>query len=444
MTIFLTTPNGFLHGTIRVAADKSISHRSLVFSALADGESTIQNLLLGEDVLRTLTILNQLGVITSHTAENLKAGDALVVQGVGLRGFKKPQGELYCGNSGTTMRLMLGLLVGQDFESVLTGDEYLDQRPMERVMEPLKKMGAEFSVEWQNGCRLIPILPTSKPLQGIDYVSPVASAQVKSALILAGLRAQGQTQITEPCLSRNHTETMLGSMGAPLSIQGLSVTVTPPQKLSAQNITVPGDISSAAFFIVGALVTPGSDLTIENVSLNPTRTGILDILKKMGADITIIQPLTQKGESVGTLRIRCSRLKNTTISGDVIPRLIDEIPILALAGAVAEGTMTVKDAQELRVKETDRIRAICAEFYKMGCAILETEDGFILNGGQSLRVPDFGFTTYGDHRIAMTLAMAGLLLERATKLDDVDCVKTSFPEFFDLMTQVFHKNSQNS
>lgn len=443
MMPFLTTPHAFLRGTIQVASDKSISHRSLIFSALADGESTIRNLLLGEDVLRTLTILNQLGVTTSHTAENLKSGDILVVRGVGLKGFKKPQGELYCGNSGTTMRLMLGLLAGQSFESVLTGDEYLDKRPMERVMDPLKKMGAEFKVEWQKGRRFIHVLPIAKPLQGIDYVSPVASAQVKSALILAGLRAQGQTRVTEPSLSRNHTEIMLQGMGAPLSIQALSMTMTSPQKLSSQKMNVPGDISSAAFFIVGALVTPGSDLTIKNVSLNPTRTGILDVLKKMGANIEILESSLQSGEPIGTLQIRHSSLKNTIIEGDVIPRLIDEIPVLALAGAVAQGKMIVKDAQELRVKETDRIHAICTEFQKMGCVITETEDGFTLNGGHNLQIPDLDFDTYGDHRIAMTLIMAGFLLERAVRLDDVDCIKTSFPEFFDLMTQTAQKSSQN-
>lgn len=441
MTSFLTIPNGCLCGTLRVASDKSMSHRSLIFSALADGESTIQNLLLGEDVLRTLTILGQLGVSLSHTAQSLKSGNTLVVSGVGLHGLKKPQGELYCGNSGTTLRLMLGLLAGQSFASVLTGDPYLDKRPMERVLEPLKKMGAQFKVEWQKGRRLIHVLPAQKLLQGIDYNSPVASAQVKSALLLAGLCAQGETRVTEPSLSRNHTEIMLMGMGVSLAIQGLSVTVTPPAKLLAQKIVVPGDISSAAFFIVGALVTPGSDLTIENLSLNATRTGILDVLKEMGADITILESSTQSGEQVGTLRIRHSLLKNTTISGDVIPRLIDEIPILALAGAVAEGKMIVQDAQELRVKETDRIRAIVTEFNKMGCDISETEDGFILRGGQGFKLPHLGFATHGDHRMAMTLVVAGLLLEQATKLDEVACIQTSFPEFFTLMTTVVHKSS---
>ncbi len=430
-----TQPAESLHGTIRVASDKSISHRSLIFSALADGQSRVKHLLLGEDVLCTLTMLNQLGVKTSHSAKTLTAADELVLEGVGVHGLKESNELLYCGNSGTTMRLMLGLLSGQSFVSRLTGDEYLNKRPMERVMKPLTQMGAQFSVTQEGDQRIITVQP-SKKLQGISYASPVASAQVKSCLILAGLYADGITSVSEPSLSRNHTEIMLQAQGAPLAIKDLTVSVTKTQNLKPLNITVPADISSAAFFIVAALITPNSDLLIQDVCLNPTRTGLLDILKAMGAHIEIIDERFVGGEVVGDLRVKTSKLKNVAVGGAVIPRLIDEIPVLTLAAALAEGQMVLTDAGELRVKETDRIKAICSEMTKLGVAIQETKDGFILTGRAKLEQPSVDFKSYGDHRMAMTEMIAGLVLDQSVMIDDVACVQTSFPEFFELLGKI--------
>lgn len=427
-----------LRGEIRVAPDKSISHRSLIFSALAEGESRIENLLLGEDVLRTLTIINELGVKTSRTATTLQHGDPLTVRGVGLHGFTRPEHILCCGNSGTTMRLMLGLLAAQGFCSTLTGDDSLNKRPMERVMGPLKKMGARFEVFEQDGQRMIAVGPqknNAHRLKGIQYHSPVASAQIKTALLLAGLYAAGKTTVSEPSLSRNHTEIMLQAMGAPVVIEGMSVTVSPPVSLRPIQMTIPGDVSSAAFFIVAALITNESDLVIRGVNLNPTRTGMIDVLLKMGAAISITHTGDAAGEPVGDLRVRSSRLRNISIGGALIPRLIDEIPILALAGAVAEGEMVIADARELRVKETDRIAAICSELKKLGVAVRDREDGLVINGGALSGKPR-QLKSYGDHRMAMMETVAALLLKDPVEIEDVACVQTSFPGFFDLLNQV--------
>ncbi len=443
MTAFTTKTAKRLSGTIHVAPDKSISHRSLIFAALAEGESKIKNLLLGEDVLNTLTILNQLGVLTSHDAGTLKPQDTLTVRGVGLYGLKPAQQQtggvtppLQCGNSGTTMRLMLGLLAGQKFASTLTGDDSLNKRPMERIFTPLKNMGASFEVTEKNGARLITVSQT-KPLAAIHYASPVASAQVKSAILLAALHADGVTTVTEPTLSRNHTEIMLKGMGADVTSQGATATLTPGKKLTPIQIEIPGDISSAAFFIVAALIVPDSELTIAGVNLNPTRTGILDVLLKMGAAIRIQNQREVAGELVGDLLVKYSKLKNISISGAIIPRLVDEIPILALAGACATGVMVVADAKELRVKETDRIKAICTELKKIGVNIAEQDDGFVINGdGRTTfapRVAGVVFKSYGDHRMAMMEAVAGLVLTGPATIDDVDSVKTSFPDFFEIL-----------
>jgi len=402
---------------------------------LADGQSRVKHLLLGEDVLCTLTMLNQLGVKTSHSAKTLTAVDELVIDGVGVQGLKASSDILYCGNSGTTMRLMLGLLSGQSFSSRLTGDEYLNKRPMERVMKPLTQMGAQFLVAQEGAQRIITVTP-AKSLEGITYASPVASAQVKSCLILAGLYADGTTSVSEPSLSRNHTEIMLQAQGAPLSIDGLTVSVTKTKTLKPLNMTVPADISSAAFFIVAALITPNSDLLIEDVCLNPTRTGLLDILNAMGAHIEVLDERLVGGEVVGNLRVKTSKLKNVAVGGSVIPRLIDEIPVLTLAAATAEGKMLLTDAGELRVKETDRIKAICSEMTKLGVDIIETKDGFILTGSAKLKQPKGNFKSYGDHRMAMTEMIAGLVLDQPVLIDDVACVKTSFPEFFELLEKV--------
>lgn len=439
MKPFPTRPASKISGTIRVASDKSISHRSLIFASLAEGESRIRHLLTGEDVLNTLTILNQLGVKTSHSAQTLTQDSELVVQGVGVTGFKAPQDVLYCGNSGTTMRLMLGLLAGQNFKSTLTGDASLNKRPMERVFKPLREMGADFQVEDKNGVRLIHVLPAKKGLQGIRYDSPVASAQVKSSIFLAGLRARGETVVSEPAKSRDHTELMLSSMGANFQIEENTVRMTPVHKFNPIRVSVPADISSAAFFIVAALIVPNSKLTLTDVNLNPTRTGIFDVLQKMGANIEITNKRELLGEPQADLIVSSSRLKNVDVSGDVIPRLIDEIPILALAGACATGTLVVRDAKELRVKESDRIVAIVRELGKLGVIIREREDGFEIDGFGSLdrfQQPSAPFQSNMDHRLAMMAMIAGLLLKKPAEIDDVECVKTSFPEFFELLERV--------
>lgn len=443
MTVpFTMTAVKGIAGEVHVAPDKSISHRGLILAALANGTSRIRNLLLGSDVLCSLRILRQLGIHSSHRPEDLKAGVTLEITGRGLKGFKAPAGVLDCGNSGTGMRLFLGLLGAQPFESVLTGDASLNKRPMGRVMEPLGLMGARFKVEERDGGRFIHVLPALNPLKAIHYASPVASAQVKSALLLAGLYADGKTTIFEPSPSRDHTEIMLAAMHGKIqttlssAASANSVTVSPHPKLKPLDIVVPGDISSAAFFMVAALITPGSDIHLKGIGLNPTRTGILDVLIAMGGDITIEGQSSQGGEMVGDVRFKSSPLRNLNVGGDLIPRLIDEIPILALAASQAQGRMVVSDARELRVKETDRIRAIACELAKMGVHITEREDGFSIEGGARLKSPRKPFKSYGDHRMAMMAAVAGLILPKSAVIDDVACVNTSFPDFFKILKSV--------
>jgi 3-phosphoshikimate 1-carboxyvinyltransferase len=383
-------------------------------------------------VLCTLTILNQLGVNTSHSAKTLRAGDTLMVEGVGPRGLQTPKDVLYCGNSGTAMRLLLGLVSGANLAADFTGDASLNKRPMERVLKPLQSMGGSFATKTVHGERYIQTL-SHDGLNGMVYDSPVASAQVKTAILLAGLNAKGETVVNEPLVSRNHTELLLKAMGAPLEIQGTSVRLKPTTTLKPIDIHVPGDISSAAFFIVAALITPNSNVLIRNVNLNPTRTGLLDVLQKMGADIAIENQSEQGGEPVGDLRVKTSQLKNGSVGGDVIPRLIDEIPILALAASLAEGEMLLSDAQELRVKETDRIKAVVTELSRLGAEITETKDGFRVRGVKKLHPKEKTFSSYYDHRIAMMLIVAGLQLDATIEIDDVSCINTSFPEFFRLL-----------
>lgn len=442
MTLFIPQPSRGFHGALRVSSDKSISHRALIFAALAEGKTRIKNLLLGEDVLRTLTILNQLGVKTSHTATTRTPCDELIVFGQGLHHFQAPRDILYCGNSGTTMRFMLGLLAAQPFSSRLTGDASLNRRPMERVMEPLRKMGAEFLIEETVSGRVITINPGGqRASQAIQYHMPIASAQVKTALLLAGLYVEGETTLTEPVLSRNHTEIMLQNMGAPIQVSGGRVTVQGPcQKAlfspNGGSLDIPADISSAAFFIVAGLIVPNSELVLTGVNLNPTRTGIIDVLREMGGKITVENEQRLGGEIVGDLRVCSSSLQGIKIGGELIPRLIDEIPILSLAAACAEGRTIVSNASELRVKETDRIKAICTELRKNGVVIEEEEDGFVIDGPTRFTLHTSRFTSYGDHRMAMMEAIAGLVLNQPIQIDDVDCVKTSFPNFFDLLNKL--------
>lgn len=406
-------------GEIEVGADKSISHRAVMFSALAKGESVIENFLLAQDTLSTCSCMRELGI-------NIKQDhNKLIVSGKGLEGLTEPHRVLDCGNSGTTMRLLTGLLSAQRFTSVLTGDDSLKKRPMKRIIDPLSEMGAQIQA---NGI-YAPLTIMGRALQGITYESPIASAQVKSALLLAGLNASGSTTVIEPQKSRDHTERMLTAMGADIKEDGLKVTVFPGKELNPQHIIVPSDISSAAFFIVAASIIPGAEVLIKNVGINETRAGIIEVLTNMGAKIKKENETIVSGELVADLVVTGTSLNSTVVEGEIIPSLIDEIPILAVAMAAANGTSIVKDAQELRVKETDRIKAMCSELRKMGVNISETEDGFIIEGNYDA-LKGAEVDSFGDHRIAMSLAVAGLLAQGETKINDANVVDISFPEFW--------------
>ena len=384
-------------GQIKVPGDKSISHRAVMLGSLANGVTEISGFLKGADCLSTIDCFRKMGIDIDINGENV------TVHGNGLRGLKKPDEMLYTGNSGTTTRLLCGILAGQNFDTSITGDASIQKRPMGRVVQPLSMMGAKIENEY------CPLYITGTKLHGINYKMPVASAQVKTAIILAGLYADGETVIHEIEKSRDHTELMLSAM--------------------AVNVDVPGDISSAAFFLVLGAIMPNSQITVTNVGINPTRTGIIDVLKDMGADITLENVHTSAGETVADITVRSSSLKGTTVGGDIIPRLIDELPIIAVAAVFADGQTVIKDAQELKVKETNRIRAVVDEFNKCGIDITETDDGMIINGGKSIHGADF--KTYGDHRMAMSLTVLAQLANGESTLDDSDCACVSYPTFFD-------------
>ncbi|MDD3435767.1 MAG: 3-phosphoshikimate 1-carboxyvinyltransferase [Candidatus Gastranaerophilales bacterium] len=494
-----------LKGEITIPADKSISHRAVMFASLAKGISVIKNFSKGADCLSTLEVIKALGVDAQFKDEK-----TLIINSKGV--FTAPRNDLYCGNSGTTMRLMAGILAGQSFNSVLTGDESLSKRPMGRIIEPLEMMGAKIEakskkqkkrrqedkktrcVEGQDenyASTLLRIhasdnLSTFQPfslsapshlspltshlvaplkihgttLHGIDYISELSSAQVKSCVLLAGLHAEGKTSFTEPYLSRNHTERMLEYLGARITrgeeakrhrcIETNDVTFhasTPPRLLSsafttiepstlqARKLSIPGDISSAAFFIVAGLIVPNSEIILKNVGLNPTRTGILDIVEKMGGDIEILDKKIVSNEEVGDLRVKSSDLKSCTIEGDIIPRLIDELPVIAVLATQAQGTTVIKEAQDLRNKESDRIKAVVEELKKIGADIEETEDGFVINGKKTLK-GGVKVETYHDHRLAMSLYVAGLICENPILINGFEWVNISFPEFEDLMNRI--------
>lgn len=404
-------------GQIKVPGDKSISHRAVMLGSLANGVTEISGFLKGADCLSTIDCFRKMGIDIDINGENV------TVHGNGLRGLKKPDEMLYTGNSGTTTRLLCGILAGQNFDTSITGDASIQKRPMGRVVQPLSMMGAKIENEY------CPLYITGTKLHGIDYKMPVASAQVKTAIILAGLYADGETVIHEIEKSRDHTELMLSAMGADLTVDNLDITVKPTNDLTAVNVDVPGDISSAAFFLVLGAIMPNSQITVTNVGINPTRTGIIDVLKDMGADITLENVHTSAGETVADITVRSSSLKGTTVGGDIIPRLIDELPIIAVAAVFADGQTVIKDAQELKVKETNRIRAIVDEFNKCGIDITETDDGMIINGGKSIHGADF--KTYGDHRMAMSLTVLAQLADGESTLDDSDCACVSYPTFFD-------------
>ncbi|WP_372494118.1 3-phosphoshikimate 1-carboxyvinyltransferase [Fuchsiella alkaliacetigena] len=421
-------PKSGLKGQIKVPGDKSISHRSVMIGSLARGKTRISGFLTGEDCLNTLRAFQQMGV----EVENFGA-EEIVIKGVGLEGLSEPESVLDLGNSGTAMRLLLGILAGQDFYSVLTGDESLNQRPMARVTDPLSEMGAKI---WgRDNANLAPLTVIGQQLSSFSYNSPVASAQVKSCILLAGLYAQGVTRVIEPAQSRDHTERMLEYFGAEVEVDGLEVSVKAKPKLEGQEVVVPSDISSAAFFIVAALINSDSELVLSNVGLNPTRDGLLEILTKMEADYELLEQRLVNQEPIADLKVNSSPLKAVEIGGAVIPKLIDEIPILAVAATQAEGTTVIKDAEELRVKETDRISAMVKELRKLGVEIEEREDGMIIEGPQKIK-GGAECRSYGDHRIAMSLAVAALIAEEEVVIKNCDCIKTSFPNFTDLLEQI--------
>ena len=419
-----------LQGKIRVPGDKSISHRALMLGALASGETQIQGLLLGEDPRSTASCFRAMGAEISPLNTEL-----VKVKGIGLGQLQEPVDILDAGNSGTTIRLMLGILAshpGRFF--TVTGDSSLRSRPMSRVVKPLQQMGAQI---WgRNNNSLAPLAIQGQSLKPIHYQSPIASAQVKSCVLLAGLMTEGKTTVTEPALSRDHSERMLRAFGAELSVdpETKSVTVTGQAQLHGQKVVVPGDISSAAFWLVAGAIVPGSNLLIENVGVNPTRTGILEALEMMGADIQLENERTVAGEPVADLRVRSGSLKACTIAGDLIPRLIDEIPILAVAAVFAEGTTIIRDAEELRVKESDRIAVMADQLNRMGAKVTELPDGMEITGGTPLTGTDVD--SYTDHRIAMSLAIAALNSTGTTTINRAEAASISYPDFIPTLQQV--------
>jgi len=414
------TPAKYLQGEVSLPGDKSISHRAIILASIAEGTSIIKGIQRGKDCLATLNVLRMMGI------EAKEKGDDLVIYGKGCDGLKEPADILDCGNSGTTMRLLAGLLSAQNFYSVLTGDSSLRKRPMGRVIKPLKRMGAQIFAQRKG--QFPPLTIMGSQLQGIDYSSPIPSAQVKTCLLLAGLYAKGNTSVTEKYRSRDHTERMLKFLGADIEVNNLRVRIKGGASLSGRKLWVPGDISAAAFFIGGAAILKGSRLKVLNVGLNPTRRGFIDALLGMGAHIKILNLRKKCGEEIGDIEVRGGNdLKGTLIEGEMIPRLIDEIPILAVVACFAKGETLIKDAQELRVKETDRIKAMVVELRKMGAQIEEREDGMVIEGVKELRGAQCN--SWGDHRIAMALVIAGLAARERTKITDTECIETSFPGF---------------
>ena len=421
-----------LHGEIEIPGDKSISHRSVMFGALAKGTTEITHFLQGADCLSTIGCFRAMGIEIENTPEKI------LVHGRGLHGLTAPAGTMDVGNSGTTTRLISGILSGQPFATTLSGDASLNSRPMKRIMEPLSLMGADIQSQNGNGCAPLQINhhlnPGSHPeLKHIHYRSRVASAQVKSAVLLAGLYADGVTEVTEPTLSRNHTELMLNGFGANvITINhddgSATASIQPCEELFARQIQVPGDISSAAYFIAAGLLVPNSELLIRNVGINPTRAGLLEVCRAMGADITYVNQTSASGEPTADLLVRSSSLHGTTVEGAIIPTLIDEIPMIAVMAAFAEGTTVIKDAAELKVKETDRIKTTTEALLAMGADVVPTEDGMIIHGGNPLHGTDIN--SYLDHRIAMAFSIAGLAAAGTTTIQDSRCVDVSYPEFY--------------
>ena len=409
-----------LRGTVTVPGDKSISHRAVLFGSIAKGITRVEGFLQGADCLSTISCFRRLGIDIENEA------GSVTVHGKGLHGLQAPTEVLDCGNSGTTTRLISGILSGQKFPVTLTGDASIQKRPMGRIIKPLTQMGAQITSERGDGCA--PLHIQGGALHGIHYQSPVASAQVKSAILLAGLYAEGETAVTEPNLSRNHTELMLKGFGADISSSGTTASIRPVSELHGQGITVPGDISSAAYFLAAGSLIPNSEILIQNVGINPTRAGIITVCNAMGADLTLLNEHVVSGEPVADLLIRTSQLKATTIEGAIIPTLIDELPVIALMACFAEGTTIIRDAAELKVKESDRIQVMVDNLTAMGAHVEGTDDGMIIEGGHPLHgaVVD----SHLDHRIAMTFAIAGKLASGETEITGAECVNISYPTYY--------------
>ena len=418
-----------LRGEVTIPGDKSISHRAVMFGSLAEGTTEITNFLQGADCLSTIDAFRKMGISIENTPEKI------MIHGKGLHGLQAPSSVLDMGNSGTTTRLISGILAGQSFESTLTGDASIQKRPMRRIMEPLSLMGGK--IESINGNDCAPLHITGAPLHGIHYHSKVASAQVKSAVLLAGLYADGETLVTEPTLSRNHTEIMLRYFGADLQSEGKTARILPEPRLECRKIDVPGDISSAAYFIAAGLLVPGSEILIKNVGINPTRDGILRVAKEMGGNITLLNE-NHDGESTADLLVKYSPLHGVVIEGDIIPTLIDELPVINIMAACAEGTTVIRNASELKVKESNRIDVMVQYLSAMGCDIKGTDDGMIIHGGRPLHGTEVD--SHLDHRIAMSFAVASLVAEGETTIKGSDVVTISYPGFYEDLARLreFH------
>lgn len=428
MNVLTVKKSPGLRGEITVPGDKSITHRALMFGAIAEGLTEIEGFLPAQDCFSTMECLRQLGVTISIEDKGTKA----VIKGVGLNGLKKPITSLNAGNSATTMRLLSGILAGQGFDVMVDGDETLRRRPMGRIVIPLREMGVAVS---GSGVREFPPLYLKGgDVQPIDYILPVASAQVKSCLILASLYADRSSRIIEPVPCRNHTELMLEYFGGNIKKKKREINIFPVKSLEGKKVKVPGDIFSAAFLMVAAMITPHSELIIKNVGINPTRDGIIEILKKMGGNIDVINKRYLCMEPVADIMVQSSNLRGVKIHGDIIPRLIDELPVIAVAASVAEGTTVIKDAKELRIKESDRIRAIAANLFKMGARVREQEDGMIIDGIKELKGTDIN--SRGDHRIAMAMAVAGLAARGDTKIKEFCCANVSYPKFAHALSRI--------
>ena len=420
-----------LRGEITVPGDKSISHRAVMFGAISSGMTEVTNFLRGADCLSTIDCFRRLGIGIENTEEVIR------IHGKGLHGLSAPSDLLDTGNSGTTTRLISGILAGQSFETVLNGDASIQSRPMKRIMTPLAMMGADIVSIRGNGCAPLRINGNRSaggpfgPLKGIRYLSPVASAQVKSCVLLAGLYADGPVSVTEPALSRNHTELMLQGFGADVKSEGSTATILPDPVLTGQKVEVPGDISSAAYFLAAGLCVPDSEILIKNVGINPTRDGILRVIRYMGGSLEILNTRTSGGELIGDILVKTSELKAAVIGGDIIPALIDEIPVIAVLACFAQGTTVIRDARELKVKESNRIDTVATNLQAMGACVAATDDGMIIEGGHPLH--GAVIDSHLDHRIAMSFAIAALMAEGETEILSADCVNISYPQFYETL-----------